>query len=79
MPLFLMPFIIQSTIIPLFLGMIKFLLFKSLMIGKLALVLIILNAFRNHNSFKGRNDEALANVHYGYTGSGMEHYGALFN
>lgn len=74
-----MPFVIQSTIIPLVLGMLKFMLFKSLMIGKLALVLIIINAFRNSNSFKARQDENIANLHYGYYGNGMEEYGSYFN
>ncbi|KOB65490.1 Uncharacterized protein OBRU01_22677, partial [Operophtera brumata] len=57
LPLFIMPFLIQSAIVPMFLGMLKFMLFKSLMVGKLALALILLNAFKNHNSFKGRDAE----------------------
>lgn len=73
-----MPFIMQSTIVPLFLGMLKFMLFKSMMVGKLALFLIALNAFKNHNSFRGRKDEVVG-VHYGYHGDGMEEYGAYFN
>ncbi|XP_041988118.1 uncharacterized protein LOC121739663 [Aricia agestis] len=78
LPMFVMPFIIQSAIIPLFLGMIKFFLFKSLMIGKLALVLIILNSFRNSNTYHGRNDADLASHHYGYPGHNME-IGSMFN
>ncbi|CAH2108174.1 unnamed protein product [Euphydryas editha] len=79
LPMFIMPFVIQSAIVPLFLGMLKFMLFKSLMIGKLALVLIIINAFRNSNSFKGRQDEEIANVHYGYHAHGMGEIGSYFN
>lgn len=79
LPLFIMPFIIQSTIVPIFLGVLKFMLFKSFMIGKLALVLIIINSFRNSNSFKARHDESIANIHYGYHGDGMEEYGSYFN
>ncbi|XP_046962871.1 uncharacterized protein LOC124532179 [Vanessa cardui] len=79
LPLFIMPFVLQSTIVPLFLGVLKFMLFKSLMIGKLALVLIIINAFKNSNSFKGRQDEDIAKIHYGYHGHGMDEYGSYFN
>ncbi|KAG6461414.1 uncharacterized protein LOC115450909 [Manduca sexta] len=78
LPLFIMPFVLQSAIVPLFLGMLKFMLFKSLMVGKLALLLIVLNAFKNHNSFKGRDAE-MAHLHYGYNGNGMEEYGAYVN
>ncbi|XP_038214776.1 uncharacterized protein LOC119834476 [Zerene cesonia] len=78
LPMFVLPFLIQSTIIPLFLGVLKFMLFKSLIIGKLALVLIIINAFKNGNSFKGR-DADIASLHYGYKGHRMEEYGSYFN
>lgn len=78
LPLFILPFVLQSAIVPLFLSMLKFMLFKSLMVGKLALVLIVLNAFKNHNTFKGRDAE-MANVHYGYHGNGMEEYGSYIN
>ncbi|VVC89941.1 unnamed protein product [Leptidea sinapis] len=77
MPMFILPFVIQSTIVPLFLGMLKFMLVKSLMIGKLALVLIIINAFRNSNSFRNRDN--IASIHYGFNGQGMEEYGAYIN
>lgn len=75
--MFIMPFLIQSTIVPMFLSMLKFMLFKSMMVGKLALALILFNAFRNHNTFKGR-DGQVADVHYGYHGD-MEEYGAYVN
>ncbi|KPJ12042.1 hypothetical protein RR48_06412 [Papilio machaon] len=78
LPMFIMPFLIQSAIVPFFLSMLKFMLFKSLMVGKLAIGLILLNAFKNSNSFKGRDDE-IANVHYGYHGNGMHEYGAYIN
>ncbi|CAG4971602.1 unnamed protein product [Parnassius apollo] len=79
LPMFIMPFLIQSTIVPFFLSILKFMLLKSLMVGKLALALIVLNAFKNSNSFKGRHDAEIANVHYGYHGNGMEEYGAYIN
>ncbi|XP_026315696.1 uncharacterized protein LOC113227042 [Hyposmocoma kahamanoa] len=78
LPMFIIPFLIQSTIVPFFLSMLKFMLFKSLMVGKLALGLILLNAFKNHNAVKGRNDPDIANIHYGYQKHGME-YGAYVN
>ncbi|XP_013142595.1 PREDICTED: uncharacterized protein LOC106106543 [Papilio polytes] len=78
LPMFIMPFLIQSAIVPFFLSMLKFMLFKSLMVGKLALGLIMLNAFKNSNSFKGRDAE-IANVHYGYHGNSMHEYGAYIN
>lgn len=76
--MFIMPFVLQSAIIPLVLGMLKFMLLKSFLVGKLALTLIMINAFRNHNSFKGRDAE-VANVHYGYKDNGMEHYASYLN
>lgn len=78
LPMFIMPFLLQSAIIPMFLSMLKFMLMKSLMVGKLALILIIINAFKNHNSFRGREAE-MADIHYGYHGNGMEEYGAYIN
>lgn len=74
-----MPFLLQSAIVPMFLSMLKFMLMKSLMVGKLALFLIIINAFKNHNSFKGRQEAEMADIHYGYHGNGMEEYGAYIN
>ncbi|XP_053613030.1 uncharacterized protein Osi22 [Plodia interpunctella] len=75
LPMFIMPFLIQSAIIPMFLSILKFMLFKAMMIGKVALGLVILNAFRNHNVHKGRDSE-MAELHYGYQGSDMFEYGA---
>ncbi|GBP93594.1 hypothetical protein EVAR_98438_1 [Eumeta japonica] len=78
LPLFIMPFLLQSAIVPMFLSMLKFMLMKSLMVGKIALALIVFNAFKNHNSVRGRDAE-IADVHYGYHGNGMEEYGAYVN
>ncbi|XP_022123205.2 uncharacterized protein LOC110998742 [Pieris rapae] len=78
LPMMAMPFVIQSMVVPIFLGMIKFMLFKSLIIGKLALVLIIINAFRNSNSVKGR-DADLAAINYGFSGHENEYTGAYIN
>lgn len=78
LPMFIMPFVIQSAIVPMFLSVLKFMLFKSMMVGKIALALIFFNAVRNNNVFKGRDAE-IAQVHYGYHGHGMEEYGAYIN
>ena len=74
-----MPFLIQSAIVPMFLSMLKMMLMKSLMVGKLALILIAINALKNSNAFKSRSEENVANIHYGYHGVGMEEYGAYLN
>lgn len=80
LPMFIMPFLLQSAIIPLFLSTLKFMLMKSMMVGKLALLLIIINAFKNSNGSHGRNDAQMADVVYGYHGNGMmEEYGAYIN
>ncbi|KAJ2949803.1 hypothetical protein O0L34_g11118 [Tuta absoluta] len=50
LPMFIMPFLIQSTIVPFFLSMLKFMLFKSMLVGKLALALLLLNAFKNKSN-----------------------------
>ncbi|KAJ8730856.1 hypothetical protein PYW08_002269 [Mythimna loreyi] len=78
LPMFILPFVLQSALIPLVLGMLKFMLVKSFLVGKLALTLIMINAFKNHNSFKGRDAE-MASAHYGYHDNGIEHYMSYLN
>ncbi|KAF9413288.1 hypothetical protein HW555_008454 [Spodoptera exigua] len=78
LPMFILPFILQSSIMPLILGMLKFMLIKSFLVGKLALTLIMINAFKNHNSFKGRDAE-VASHHYGYHENGMEPIATYLN
>lgn len=46
-PLFILPFLIQSAIIPFIVQSIKLLLLKSLFVGKTALLLFLLGFFRN--------------------------------
>ncbi|XP_055587827.1 uncharacterized protein LOC129740245 [Uranotaenia lowii] len=46
-PLFILPFLIQSAIIPFMLTTVKLFLFKSFMAGKLAIFLLLLGAFKN--------------------------------
>ncbi|KAJ8721559.1 hypothetical protein PYW07_002334 [Mythimna separata] len=78
LPMFILPFILQSAIMPLVMGMLKFMLVKSFLVGKLALTLIMINAFKNHNSFKGRDAE-MASAHYGYHDNGIEQYASYLN
>lgn len=48
-PLFILPFIIQSAILPFMVAKIKILLMKSLFAGKLALMLFLLGALKTHS------------------------------
>ncbi|XP_001658228.2 uncharacterized protein LOC5568905 [Aedes aegypti] len=54
MPLFILPFLIQSAIIPFMLTTVKLFLFKSFMAGKLAIFLLLLGAFKNFTNKKDR-------------------------
>ncbi|XP_019545971.2 uncharacterized protein LOC109416385 [Aedes albopictus] len=54
MPLFILPFLIQSAIIPFMLTTVKLFLFKSFMAGKLAIFLLLLGAFKNFTSKKDK-------------------------
>lgn len=48
-PLFILPFLIQSAILPFMVAKIKLLLMKSLFAGKLALMLFLLGALKSHS------------------------------
>lgn len=48
LPLFILPFLIQSSIVPFMLTTLKLLLLKSIVVGKLAILLLIIAAFKNH-------------------------------
>ncbi|XP_075218070.1 osiris 22 isoform X2 [Lycorma delicatula] len=86
LPLLLIPFVIQTKIIPLFLFNLKIIAFKALMVGKLAMLLVAFNMFRNmlitnsahvdHIDTKYSMDH-VAHDHYGYNG-GPE-YGSWVN
>lgn len=49
--LFILPFIIQSAILPFMVAKIKILLLKSLFAGKLALLLFLLGALKSHTGY----------------------------
>lgn len=80
------PFMIQTAMIPMVLTSLKFMLLKSAFIGKLAIILGILNALRrqqnggavySHNVNFKEDTEKLHREHYGYYGA--PEYGAWIN
>ncbi|XP_037899323.1 uncharacterized protein LOC119643897 [Glossina fuscipes] len=46
LPLFILPFLIQSSVMPFLITKLKLLLVKSMLIGKLAIFLVVISAFR---------------------------------
>lgn len=48
MPLFILPFLIQSAVVPFLVSTLKLLLIKSIVVGKIAIFLLLLSAFKNH-------------------------------
>lgn len=86
LPMMIIPFMIQTSMIPMVLTSLKFMLLKSMVIGKLAILLVALNALRksmngggvySHNINVGEDHKKLSQMHYGYNG-GTE-YGAYIN
>ena len=56
MPLFILPFLIQSALIPFMLATVKLFLLKSFFAGKMAVLLLLLGAFKNYNRSAKTND-----------------------
>lgn len=52
MPLFILPFLIQSAIVPFIVQTIKLLVIKSLLIGKTALLFFVLGLLKNSTAMK---------------------------
>uniref|UniRef100_A0A1B0CJP1 Uncharacterized protein n=1 Tax=Lutzomyia longipalpis TaxID=7200 RepID=A0A1B0CJP1_LUTLO len=48
-PLFILPFLVQSAILPFMVSTLKLLLVKSIVVGKIAILLLILSAFKNYH------------------------------
>ncbi|XP_059611046.1 uncharacterized protein LOC132257978 [Phlebotomus argentipes] len=48
-PLFILPFLVQSAILPFMVSTLKLLLIKSIVVGKIAILLLILSAFKNYH------------------------------
>ncbi|XP_058118692.1 uncharacterized protein LOC131284085 [Anopheles ziemanni] len=55
LPLFILPFLIQSAVIPFMLTAVKLFLLKSLMAGKVAIFLLLLGAFKNFTKKESRD------------------------
>lgn len=53
LPMLIIPFIISTGIIPLMLAVLKFMLIKSALIGKIAVILLLFNMFRARASGEG--------------------------
>lgn len=77
---------ISSSIIPIALTMLKFMLIKSAFIGKMAIILLIANMFLrfnrgggvySHNISLSPPEKDVAMLHYGYNGN--EEYGAYIH
>ncbi|XP_037944100.1 uncharacterized protein LOC119676905 [Teleopsis dalmanni] len=49
LPLFILPFLIQSAIVPFLVTKLKLLVMKSILVGKLAIFLLILSAIKNNS------------------------------
>lgn len=83
MPMMAIPFMVSTSMIPMMLISLKILMLKSAFIGKIAVLLILLNMFRRRTNGDGgvfshnlnANDAALE--YYGYHGD--EEYGAYVN
>jgi hypothetical protein len=49
-PLMMMPFLIQSAVVPFMVTMIKLFLVKSMMAGKIAVMMLMLGALKSHQN-----------------------------
>lgn len=91
LPMMVIPFMVQTAMIPMVLTSLKFMLLKSAIIGKLAILLVALNMLRrsmnsggvySHNvNIQREEDTKLSHEHYGYKPgwSGSVEYGAYVN
>lgn len=84
LPLLLIPFVIQTMLIPFFIMKLKLLALKAMAVGKFAILLIIFNMMRNWSqnahstSIRGSTgDSLLMAQNYGY--NGVPEFGAIFN
>lgn len=55
LPLFILPFLIQSAVVPFLVSTLKLLLIKSIVVGKIAIFLLLLSAFKNHVRYAYEN------------------------
>lgn len=55
LPLFILPFLIQSAVVPFLVSTLKLLLIKSIVVGKIAIFLLLFSAFKNHVKYAYEN------------------------
>lgn len=86
LPMLAIPFLISTSLIPLMLTSMKVMLIKSMFVGKMAIILLILNAIwkinnqggvYSHNISLHAQNKDLMMEHYGYNNG--EEYGAYVN
>ncbi|CAI6353431.1 unnamed protein product [Macrosiphum euphorbiae] len=84
LPLLLIPFVIQTMLIPFFIMKLKLLALKAMAVGKFAILLIVFNMMRNWSqnahstSIRGSTgDSMLMAQNYGF--NGVPEFGAIFN
>ncbi|XP_060844451.1 uncharacterized protein LOC132924268 [Rhopalosiphum padi] len=84
LPLLLIPFVIQTMLIPFFIMKLKLLALKAMAVGKFAILLIAFNMMRNWSqnahstSIRGSTgDSLLMAQNYGF--NGVPEFGAIFN
>nr|CAI5820444.1 unnamed protein product [Callosobruchus analis] len=53
LPMMIMPFMISTGMIPMMLMSLKFMMLKSALIGKIAIILMLINMFRNRSNRGG--------------------------
>ncbi|KAK4883044.1 hypothetical protein RN001_006363 [Aquatica leii] len=91
LPMLIIPFLLQTAIIPMILTSLKFMLLKSALIGKIAIILGLINMFIKSNNQGGlythhvnvghnhADDHLLSEQHYGYSDFGGSEFGAYIN
>lgn len=65
LPLFVLPFLVQSAIVPFLVSKLKLLLLTSILVGKVAIFLLIISAMKN-----------APKQHYGHYETGPSYWGA---
>lgn len=83
LPMMVIPFMVSTSFIPMMLISLIGMLFKSAIIGKIGIILMLINMFRSRSNGGGvyshnvHMQKDLAMEHYGYQGD--EEYGAYIN
>lgn len=86
LPMLAIPFLISTSLIPMMLVSLKVMLIKSFFVGKMAILLLALNALwkinnqgavYSHNINLNHEQKELVSEHYGYNNG--EEYGAYVN